>query len=358
MKGSIPPESMLTPGARWYLQEIDDGLIVNEDIDIAATAYTHDGEMLGLVGKNWESYSDALKVEILAHEAGHVSGGHDFRRNDRDPQLWNIVADAGIHYSGGVAPWAVEELHGVTYDALGIPPVPIEIAYDMLKGSIPNNPQMGCGRHNGPQGEEEMSADAKNRALVAAIRGAAAVGQLGSKEGRGIVVPEVLPSFPNWIHEVLERLKKSVAYDDPQRRWIKETRRDVDPIMLPGRAARLGVACTFVGDASGSMIDPDTLSLFFGAVEATPELANSEFVIFSDHALGPVPVREWRKIFDQCSGGGTSFQAGAKLRRPGVPSVWLTDGYTGDGWPEPHDSDEFWVISTDVVPPHGVRIQA
>lgn len=367
-QATIPPKELLTPGAKWYLKEIDGGPYVNASIPLAATAYTKDGKMYCLVGEKWDEFTDEMKVEILAHEAGHVAGGHDIRQGDRKAivqdangnqvSLWNLCGDAAIHYSGGVQEWAIKEFHGVTYDNLGIPPVPAEIAYEMLLEKIPSAESMGvgCGRL-GPDGE--MSPEAKSRSLVASIRGAAEIGAMGtgSHSGHGRPIPDVIPSIPDWIHEVLARLKKAVSYDDPVRRWVKETRRDVEPIMLPGRAARLGVACTFIGDASGSMSDED-LGKLFGAVEATPELAGSEFVIFSSEAMGPVPIREWRRLVAECGGGGTSFMAGAALRRPGVPVVWLTDGYTGDGWPEEHDADELWVITTSVEPPHGVRIQA
>jgi hypothetical protein len=65
---------------------------------------------------------------------------------------------------------------------------------------------------------------------------------------------------------------------------------------------------------------------------------------------------ESKRLLEECGGGGTSFQAGARKRRLGIPTVWITDGYTGDGWPEPHDTDEFWIINTDVVAPHGTTI--
>jgi Putative metallopeptidase domain len=361
MKAPLPPQDMMTPGVKWYLKELDREPFIDEAIPIVATVYTKAGQMWCVLGKNWLDLRDELRVEILAHEAGHVAGGHDVRLQDRDPRLWNIVCDAAIHYSGGVQAWAVEEVGGITYERLELPPAPPEIAYDMLKSKLP--PQgsgEGCGREHGGGMCElgGMSEEAKARALVAAIRGASVAGGFSGSQGGGIVreIPDVIPPVPAWVQEVLHRLKRAVNYDDRSRRWIKETRRDVDPIMLPGRSARLGVACTFIWDLSGSISHED-VTIFLAAVDGTPELQGSEVVAFSDIAVGPRPVRYARELAAECPSGGTQFHVGAALRRTGVPVVWITDGYTGDGWPEPHDSEELWVITTEVEPPHGIKIK-
>ncbi len=328
---------------------------------IAATIYTKDGRMLCGLSPDWEKWSDELKNEVLCHESGHVAGGHDIRLQDRDnPMLWNVVCDAAIHHSGGVEEWAIKELHGVTYDTLQIPPVPPEIGYDMLKQKMQEDGHGGgCGRHEHGD-KEEMSPEAKTRAIVASIKGAAEMGGLNGGQGASgqtRIIPDVIPNMPDWMIQLLDMLKKAVAYDNPVRRWIKETRLDVDPIMMPGKAPKLGVACQFIWDLSGS-IGHEDVARFLGAVDATPELAGSVISAFSDTAAGPHPVRDARKLIDECPSGGTSFMAGAATRITGIPVVWITDGYTGDGWPAPHDSDEFWVINTDVQPPHGIRIQS
>ena len=325
---------------------------------MAVTIYTKDGKMLcGLSKAQWDTWSPELQNEILCHEAGHVAGGHDIRMGDRDPRKWNVVCDAAIHYSGGVKPEAVEELGGVTYEKLGIPPVPPEIGYDMLPDEPSENGGESCGREDHNHGEE-LSGAARTRATIASIRGAAELGKLGSQgNGQPRSIPESMPHYPDWMVDLLQRLKKAVAYDDSVRRWTRETRRDVDPIMMPGRAPKMGVACTFIWDLSGS-IGEESVKKFLGAVDATPELAGSEIVAFSDDVVGPYPVSQAQRCIEDCNSGGTQFHKGASKRRPGIPCVWITDGYTGDGWPDPHDSDEFWVINTDVEPPHGIRIQS
>lgn len=364
MKASLPSKDLMTPGVKWYLKELDREPFIDEHIPIAATVYTKNGQMWCVLGKNWPDLRPELQVEILAHEAGHVAGGHDIRLGDRDPRLWNIVCDAAIHYSGGVQAWAVEEVGGVTYERLELPPAPPEIAYDMLKQKLP--PQgsgEGCGREHGGEvcgaSSEEMSEAAKARALIAAVRGSQEIGGSRGSQGGGAAreIPDVIPAVPAWVQEVLHRLKRAVNYDDRSRRWIRETRRDVDPIMLPGRSARLGVACTFIWDLSGSISHED-VATFLAAVDGTPELQGSEVVAFSDIAVGPRPVRYARELAAECPSGGTQFHAGAALRRSGVPVVWITDGYTGDGWPEPHDVEELWVITTEVEPPYGTKIKA
>lgn len=356
----LPPQSKLSPGAKWFLKEIDEPPFLSDEIPIAATIYTKDGRMLCGLNPKWDTWTEELQNEVLCHESGHVSGGHDVRKMDRENhELWNVVCDAAIHHSGGVEEWAIKELDGITYDILQIPPVPPEIGYDMLIKDMPP-PSEGCGRHKGGAGDgQPMSPEAKTRAIVASIRGAAEMGGLKGNTSSGSTrpIPEVIPNLPDWMIDLLTRLKKAVAYDEPVRRWIKETRLDIDPIMMPGKAPKLGVACLFVWDLSGS-IGAEEVGRFLGAVDATPELAGSQIVAFSDGVAGPRPVREARLLIDECPSGGTRFHVGASKRISGVPTVWITDGYTGDGWPEPHDADEFWVINTDVQPPHGIRIQS
>lgn len=379
----VPIPKHLDSGAKWFLKEIDEKPFFLDEIPTAATMYTQDGRMLcGINRKFWESLSEYDRNEVLCHEAGHVAGGHDVRRQERDPKKWNIVCDAAIHYSKGVDPKTVEKIGGVTYDKLGIPPVPPEIGYDLLPdnpegdgecndpnakagkpgegGKVCNNPSHhhGCGRDQHGAGKDTPSQKAQSRALVASIRGAAAMGQTGGQgSGSSRELPEVQPAYPDWMIELLTQLKKVVSYDESTRRWVKETRLDVDPIAMPGKAPKLGVKCTFIWDLSGS-IGQEEVARFLGAVEATPELVGSEVVSFSDGVWGPRPVREVRELLAESQSGGTQFMKGASRRRPGVPCVWITDGYTGDGWPKAHDTDEFWVINTDVVPPHGIRIQS
>lgn len=375
-KAKMPIDKLLASGAKWYLKELDEPPYIMEEIDVAATIYTEDGRMLCGLSPKWDEWTDHVKNEVLCHEAGHVAGGHDIRRKEREPRKWNIICDAAIHYSKGVDAKVVEEIGGVTYEKIGLPPVPPEVGYDMLpdspctpkcqgnckgkpgEGHDPGEHQPGCGRDKHGSGKD-LSSKATTRALIASVRGAAAIGEGATKSNGGGTreIPEVQPAYPDWMVDLLNQLKKVVSYDEPTRRWIKESRLDIEPIMMPGKAAKLGIACTFIWDLSGS-ISADEVGKFLSAVDATPELQGSEVVAFSDGVAGPRPVREARELLKECPSGGTQFHKGASKRRPGVPCVWITDGYTGDGWPQPHDSDEFWVINTDVIPPHGIRIQS
>ena len=61
----------------------------------------------------------------------------------------------------------------------------------------------------------------------------------------------------------------------------------------------------------------------------------------------------------QSMGGGTSIKAiGELVRVPALPAVWITDAYTGDGWPTPHTAAEVWMVYGDAPnPPTGVTIR-
>jgi hypothetical protein len=58
-------------------------------------------------------------------------------------------------------------------------------------------------------------------------------------------------------------------------------------------------------------------------------------------------------------GGGTAIAAaGRACRLPHLPAVWVTDAYTGDGWPPAHTNNEVWCVYGDgPTPPTGVTIR-
>lgn len=374
----IDPNSQeWSPAARWILKELDIAPRIHPQCPSAATALTEDGKLFMVVSPQWDEWSNETRDWVLQHEAGHVAGGHfirgmtlktnvEKRGEEYDQMKFNKCCDAAIHYLIPKRPdELVEKMQSevVTYDLLKIPPVPPEIAYDMVQEEGEEEGKE-CGREGflseAFPGQDKLSGKARARALIASIRGSQEIhgglkGVIGSSSK--MTLPQLAPAYPPWMVKLLTLMKRTVSYDQPVRKWTRETRMDVEPICMPGKGPQLGIAATFIVDMSGSM-ERDPLLRFFGAVEATPELANSEVGLFSDGVQGPVPVRMLRSLLDEAESGGTAFHQGATLRKPGVPVVWFTDGYPGDGWPEPHDTTEVWVMSTDVIPPHGICIRA
>lgn len=306
--------------------------------------------MIGLVGANWNTLSDQDQAEILAHEAGHVAGGHSMRVKDRNKTLFNVVCDAAIHYAGVVSPELIARLGLVTFDLLKIPACPPEIAYELLPKNRTGRGGGGCGREE----FTEVDSRSRARAILASLRGAAAL-RGSTAPGTGRSIPETILPRPLWIDTVIRQLQKAVAYDACVRTWWRETRRDVEPLLLPGHGPRYGVAAVILIDSSGSIGNTD-LAMFLAAVESTPELWTSQVSIFGNEATELVPIHRAREMITQHGGGGTRFEAAAARRIPGVTAVWLTDGCPNDGWPAPHDAPEIWVLTTDVQPPQSGEV--
>ena len=119
----------------------------------------------------------------------------------------------------------------------------------------------------------------------------------------------------------------------------------------------MGIGARFLIDASGS-IEQALLGKMLSAIVNTPELVNSDVVVFDHKCSGPIPAYDQTAIFAtiQAMGGGTCIAGAGTSRDLQRPAVWLTDGYSGDGWPAVHSDLEIWVISQGGARPSHAEI--
>jgi predicted metal-dependent peptidase len=108
-------------------------------------------------------------------------------------------------------------------------------------------------------------------------------------------------------------------------------------------------------DVSGSISD-ETVAKILAALQHSSRLRRVRVVVFSESAAA-VPRNDPRlvaQVVRGLGGGGTLFGPAAELRRPGVPTIWVTDGYLSDQWPAEHPGGDGWIIIQHgaTPPPH------
>lgn len=330
-----------------------------------------------IVGNAFIQADDAMREMMLRHEAHHIFCNHMSRRQEREWDLWNQVCDAAIHYQTNVNPEMLDRgIQGevVTYERLGIPPMPPEIAYAKLKkeqesGKPPPDLQ-GCGSGQHPEYQEGTGADGKAptsewvSVVGAIIRGAAEeveegqphpfesaesqskeqapdkCGGVGEGTGMGIAIKR-LPPPPEWVDDLMHKLTKErgkIIYG----RSYKREHRHGNPF-LPGRGRSRRWDGVFVVDASGS-INETALALMLAAICKTPELKDATVQLFDSRVGDPWCANQVEEIMDDVRNfrGGTSIRGAGEEIGTDKPRVWFTDCMSSDGFPDRVD-DDVWV---------------
>lgn len=344
-----------------------DEVIVDESFPTLGTALLR-GKLTLILGSLYlKAPNDSLKIELLKHEIGHFALGHISRRKDRYPIPWNLVCDAAIHMQG-ICDWERLDrelgIQSIIYERLPakhggtVPPTPPEIAYDLLEFEGIDGDS--CGSISRSSNDDSVESRAKMAVVGAKINGADRNflnGALGRHDGgeTNRAIPEIPPP-PPWTREVLEYLLRTARSHERNRSWRREHR--ALPDILPGRSRSHSPSCRVLLDASGS-INEELIKQFLGALVGTPELSDSDVVVFDHKYLPPVPAKNAEAICKSIrqSGGGTGIaKVGNEMRPSGIPVVWLTDCESGDGFPEPHDAMEIWCVHGNAKNPHGVRV--
>lgn len=354
----LPPVEMIEPAVITFLAQVDE-VIVNDHVPTAATALAR-GRLLLLLGKLYLGLSMQGRAEVLLHECGHFLMGHLSRQKDRTPNRWNMVCDAAIHFTH-ICDWELIEAEAqqmkefpgfkcVTFDRLhdketGLPltPMPPEIAYDRL----PEEVMVSCGSME--WSEDDGSAESLAKRAIAGGRilrsDEAFAKRLGGREGgkdSGSRLAPELKGPKDWIKQVLQYLVSTRERSDRRRSWRREHRSF--PV-LPGQSRRFAKGGLFFLDASGSIPD-DQLAEFLACVLATPELKGSDVIIFDSTPSAMIPITDVASIVAACKskGGGTCIKYTGEKCRDHRPAIWITDGYTGDGWPSKHVTTEVWCV--------------
>ena len=332
------------------LWDAADAIVRDADLPTTAIAWK-DGKLTLYLGRMFMEGSSLVRRELLNHEAGHFLQGHHLRMaitlkddsSSRDILLFGMAADAAMHHYRHCH---ADDPRMVSFDKLGLPPMPVEIAWQILRSRPPVDMASSCSSlsHGASDGsarstlrEVQLLEQFHEAGFTAPSSGAGA----GSAGGWARTIGEIR-RLPPWMSRLITLLECRAR----QRRVRSWRRENKYTDLLPGRSRQRGLSVQFFVDSSGSMSD-ESLAMLAGAIQACPSLAG-EVYFFSDVVMGPFAVS--RLAGRSVPTGGTLYGPPAALRRDAV--VWLTDGYPCDTWPTPHTDLEVWGITTSQRPPY------
>ena len=332
------------------------GLNVHRD-DNQPTMCT-DGTFIKWNGDFVDQHTDKQIVGVVAHEVLHVAFKHMLRRDERDPERWNIACDHAINHillDGGFE-LPDGGLHDDQYKGMSA-----ERIYDQL-GSDPDQQSQLCSwggvidatDENGdalsPSQAKQLEAGIDQKVMLAAT-GAKSVGKL-----------------PSAIAELVEQMRRSkVDWRDVFCRFIGGDQPDDYTFRKPNKQVwytqgvympsidKIGVGDVVVAiDTSGSVSSAE-LQQFLGELHNITEdhKPRSVTVITCDADVQSVTRYEQGEIIDsiECKGrGGTRVEPVFNYIRdnelPVDNMVYLTDMGIWDFPDNPPDYPVLWV-STD-----------
>lgn len=310
-------------------------------------------------GEFVKTISDNDMKFIAVHEIHHVIKRHSWRRNERDPQLWNVACDFAINAE--LVDWNVGEMpnDGLLdhqYDGMLE-----EHIYDKILVDHPN--LKVSGRSTGEFGDAPEGTDIaeEERKLDKIIESAYKVALDAGK------MPGFLQDFINQNREAqvnwraLLRMQieplfpRDVTWATPNRRLINQG------LYIPGTRKDGAPEIAILIDTSGS-VSHDQISAFLSEINAiissvTPSRTQVHW--FESHVwkTEKLSCGELLQIPNEIQQGGTSFEKAFEAVE-GNPRVivCLTDMYDSFDFDPPRGSNVIWVSTTDMVAPWGTTI--
>lgn len=357
------------------------------------TAWT-DGVTIGYNPEFINKLDPEERKGLLVHEIMHPVLMHHIRRNNRAKKAWNIACDYALNP-------LIADRYKLPKSAL-INPAWAGKSADEIYNLLPKNGRHGGGGNdpdgdqnpqdnNGSGGENDDNSDPggcgevrdnpnNNQSQQQADKQAEAEWKQAIAQARHIakmqgklpanldkLVDEALEPVVEWKNVLRrfasEHARAEESWNRPQRRLLHQG------VYLPGlRSEQIGPIAIF-RDTSGSIYcDPEALAQFNGEIEAIAldVKPTSVIVIDCDAAVQQVIEIEPGEglpaaLLAAKGGGGTSFVPPfTYLKEQGIDPkcvIYLTDGY--GTFPDEAEVDwpTMWVMTTDVEPPFGERVQ-
>jgi predicted metal-dependent peptidase len=322
------------------------------------------------------------EVEFLVgHEVLHVVYDHMGRRNDRDPQIWNIADDYAVNadlkrHKIGQFITTVPCLYEQKYDGKAAEEIYDDLMKNVKKISMDELIDQLLDDHMDGEGDgdEENDGDKKGKGrpklsdeekerirqeVKQAIINAAQSAEAGSLPAgvERLIRQHTNPVMP-WRELIQTNLTSAIRTDYS---WMRPSRRSwhmdaIMPGMTPGEEIDVVVAL----DMSGSITDKQGqafLSEIAGMMAAFDGYKVHVFC-FDTEIYNPVDFNSENMDtiddYQPQGGGGTDFDAIFNyLKEQGnVPKrlIVFTDGYPCGSWGDPDYCDTTWIIHGDPNP--------
>jgi predicted metal-dependent peptidase len=285
------------------------------------------------------------KVACLEHEVLHILNKHLLRRENKDPEVFNIASDIAVNPyienlpKGCLTP---KQFNLETYKET-------EYYYDKLWEKSSKNKLLKfissilddhelwtCGNANHEYQEEII-----RRAIQNTLEKTQDYGSLPSNV-REIIKSALKYKSVNWRRVLQQFIYRATIVNTVLTRKRPNRRYE----FVDGNRVECKLDLLIGLDTSGS-IDSETLSLFFGEIEKIKALGMKIRVAECDTQIGRVYEYKHIPKNDITGGGGTNFKPVFELANTLKPNciVYLTDGY-GE-YPDCSKIPTLWCISPD-----------
>lgn len=328
------------------------------------------------------------EVEFLVgHEVLHVVYDHMGRRNDRDPQMWNIADDYAVNadlkrHRVGEFITTVPCLYEHKYDGK-----PAEEIYDDLMKNVQTISMDDLidqllddhmdGEDDGDGEGDEQDGKAKKRPKLSdeekerirqemkqAIINAAQSAEAGTlpKGVERLIKQATNPVMP-WRELIQTNLTSAIRTDFS---WMRPSRRGwhMDAVM-PGMTPGEEIDVTIAIDMSGSISDAQAQAFLgeIGGMMSAFDGYRVHVFCFDTKVYNPADFTSENMDtideYEPMGGGGTDFDAIFEYLKDSaiVPNrlIVFTDGYPFGSWGDPDYCDTTWIIhgNSDPNPPFG-----
>jgi len=319
------------------------------------------------------------EVEFLVgHEVLHVVYDHMGRRNNRDPQIWNIADDYAVNadlkrHRVGEFIKTVPCLYEAKYDGKAAEEIYDDLMKNVQKINIEDLIDQMIDDHMDGEGDGEsdgegnsnrpkMSAEERERVrqeVRQAILNAAQGAEAGTipKGVERLIKQHTNPVMP-WRELIQTNLTSAIRTDFS---WIRPSRRGwhsdaIMPGMTPGEEIDVTVAI----DMSGSISDKQAQA-FLGEIAgmmASFDGYKVHVFCFDTDVYNPADFNSENmdtiESYEPAGGGGTDFDViFSYLKEHAIDPkrlIVFTDGYPCGSWGDPDYCDTTWIIHGDKDP--------
>lgn len=325
--------------------------------------------------------TDGELIFLIAHEVMHCVYEHMLRRNERDPQIWNMAADYVINRGlerdriGDVikaVPILLDrKFDGMTtdevYDDLLKNAVKIQMPLDVhmdLTGSGEDGNEEGDGKGLGRKMTEEERKALRDEMKDAVIQAAQSAGAGNLPSGVERILKDFTEPQMPWQElcriQLTSMIKNDYSFTRPSRKsWHTGA---VLPGMLPAEEVDVCIAI----DTSGS-ISNDMVKDFLGEVQGimgTFDSWNIKIWCFDTQVYAEQDFTSDAgddiATYEPQGGGGTMFEANwAYMKEHDINPkqfIMFTDGYPCGDWGDEDYCDTLFVVhgNRNIVAPFGV----
>jgi predicted metal-dependent peptidase len=318
---------------------------------------------------------------LVGHEILHVVYDHMFRRDDRDPRLFNCAADYCVNadlkaqhigefipiglYDSKYKGMSAEEVYDDLYEnaeQIDIDDLMKQLIDEHLDGDGDGDEGEGEGGRPGRMTNEEKK-QLQNEIRDAMLQAAETCGADDLPAGVKRIIKELTEPQLNWRELIQQQIQSLIKTDYA---WTRPNRKSwhMDAV-LPGSDYENTIDVAICGDTSGSMTDEmlhEILSEVKGIMQSYDDFKLKVWTfdtkVYGEEDYSPDNIDDIDE-YEMQGGGGTMFECNWEWMKENdyQPKllIMFTDGYPCGTWGEEDYCDTLFVIhgNTTIEPDFG-----